>query len=83
MWLTTSPGMDWECPSFNYVLGQQLTKYWGNITAPNAILGISSVEQSGDNRTIGALLERHCVDASTHWRCRWLLLLWQTSLTTT
>lgn len=42
-------GMDWECPSFNYVLAQQLEKFYGNITPENAIHYISSVEQSGDN----------------------------------
>eukprot|EP01095_Lingulamoeba_sp_RSL-Kostka_P016851 TRINITY_DN8433_c0_g1_i1.p1 TRINITY_DN8433_c0_g1~~TRINITY_DN8433_c0_g1_i1.p1 ORF type:complete len:457 (+),score=165.35 TRINITY_DN8433_c0_g1_i1:79-1449(+) len=42
-------GMDWDCPAFNAVLSDQLKKYYGNITAQNAIQYISSVEQSGDN----------------------------------
>lgn len=42
-------GMDWECPSFNYVLSQLLEKYYGAITAPLAIQYISSVLQSGSN----------------------------------
>jgi len=42
-------GMDWMCPSYNYVLATLLQKYWGNITVENAIRYISAEEQSGDN----------------------------------
>eukprot|EP00013_Stygamoeba_regulata_P030240 CAMPEP_0177645576 /NCGR_PEP_ID=MMETSP0447-20121125/9323_1 /TAXON_ID=0 /ORGANISM="Stygamoeba regulata, Strain BSH-02190019" /LENGTH=472 /DNA_ID=CAMNT_0019148069 /DNA_START=67 /DNA_END=1485 /DNA_ORIENTATION=- len=42
-------GMDWVCPSFNYVLSRQLQKYYGEITAEVGIRSITSVLQSGSN----------------------------------
>jgi isopenicillin-N N-acyltransferase-like protein len=33
-------GMDWNCPGFNLVLGQQLSKFHGNITVENTISDI-------------------------------------------
>jgi len=45
-------GMDWDCPSFNYVLSQQLTKYYGQITPEIGMQYISSIEQSGTNHVI-------------------------------
>jgi len=41
-------GMDWLCPGFSGVLGKQLTKYHGNITAENAIQHIIAITQTGD-----------------------------------
>jgi len=45
-------GMDWICPAFNMALGQQIKKYWGQITAELAIRYISPIEQSGDNHLV-------------------------------
>jgi isopenicillin-N N-acyltransferase-like protein len=42
-------GMDWACPSFNFILHDQLKKNYGKLTAPTAISQVSAVEQSGDN----------------------------------
>ena len=42
-------GMDWICPSYNYVLSQQLNKYWGKFTPENGIRYVTPVEKSGDN----------------------------------
>lgn len=42
-------GMDWLCPTFNKVLGDQLRKYYGQITPLIARQNISAVEMSGDN----------------------------------
>jgi isopenicillin-N N-acyltransferase-like protein len=42
-------GMDWECPSYNYVLSQQLLKYYGQLTPQLSIKYLTSVERSGDN----------------------------------
>jgi len=42
-------GMDWECPSFNQLLGEQLFENYGNINAETSIRHISAVEQSGTN----------------------------------
>jgi len=42
-------GMDWDCPSDNTVLSQQIQKYYGKITAEIAISYLTAVEQSGDN----------------------------------
>jgi hypothetical protein len=42
-------GMDWDCPSFNEVLGTQLKKYQGKLTAEIGISYVTGVEQSGDN----------------------------------
>ena len=39
--------MDWLCPSFNQVLAKQLTSFYGNITAANAIQYITPIVQSG------------------------------------
>ncbi|XP_061188063.1 prolyl 4-hydroxylase subunit alpha-2-like [Saccostrea echinata] len=41
-------GMDWDCPAFNEVLGNQLQKYHGNITVENTIRDVVSIVQSGD-----------------------------------
>jgi hypothetical protein len=41
-------GMDWNCPSFNTVLARQLNKYWGNLTAEDAVRDIMSITQTGD-----------------------------------
>jgi len=41
-------GMDWLCPSFNRVLGNQLTRFYGNITAENAIREIIARTQTGN-----------------------------------
>jgi hypothetical protein len=40
--------MDWLCPGFNSVLGAQLTKYHGNITAANTIRDVTAITQTGD-----------------------------------
>jgi len=45
-------GMDWDCPSYNYVLSGQLKKYYGQITPEIAIEFLTAVEQSGDNHLI-------------------------------
>jgi len=42
-------GMDWDCPSYNYVLSGQIKKYYGKITAEIAIQYLTSVEKTGDN----------------------------------
>jgi len=42
-------GMDWDCPSYNYVLSQQIKKYYGKITPEIAIRYLNAVEGSGDN----------------------------------
>ncbi len=42
--------MDWDCPSYNYVLSQQIKKYYGQITPEIAIQYFTAVEKSGDNR---------------------------------
>mmetsp|Transcript_465 Transcript_465/g.622 ORF Transcript_465/g.622 Transcript_465/m.622 type:complete len:319 (-) Transcript_465:18-974(-) len=42
-------GMDWECPTFNELLGEQINANYGNVTASTAINDITSVLQSGDN----------------------------------
>jgi len=42
-------GMDWNCPNYDTVFAQQLNVLWGNITAENGILNITSIIQSGDN----------------------------------
>jgi len=42
-------GMDWDCPSYNQVLNEELYAYYGNITAYNGLHYISAIEQSGDN----------------------------------
>jgi len=42
-------GMDWDCPSYNYVLSQQIKKYYGQITPELAIRYFTAVEMSGDN----------------------------------
>lgn len=41
--------MDWICPTFNKVLGDQIRKYYGKITPEIARQNISAVEMSGDN----------------------------------
>ena len=52
--------MDWQCPSFNQVMSEQIESQYGNITAANSIQYITSVEQSGDNRTACVLLAASC-----------------------
>jgi len=42
-------GMDWDCPSFNYVLSGQIQKYYGKITPEIAISYLTAIEMSGDN----------------------------------
>jgi len=42
-------GMDWDCPSYNYVLSQQIAKYYGKITPQIAISYLTAIEMSGDN----------------------------------
>jgi len=42
-------GMDWDCPSFNKVLSDQLKTYDGMITPEVTIANITSVESSGNN----------------------------------
>lgn len=42
-------GMDWICPSYNYVLSTQIKKYYGKLNPENAITHISAVEKSGTN----------------------------------
>lgn len=49
-------GMDWDCPSYNYVLSQQIKKYYGQITPEIAIQYLTAVEKSGDNRTVHLLI---------------------------
>jgi len=41
-------GMDWDCPTFDELLAQQLVANYGNITAASSIWDITSVLQSGD-----------------------------------
>lgn len=41
-------GMDWLCPGFSGVLGKQLKKYHGNITAEITIRYITAITQTGD-----------------------------------
>jgi hypothetical protein len=41
-------GMDWLCPGFSGVLGKQLSKYHGNITAEITIRYITAITQTGD-----------------------------------
>lgn len=45
-------GMDWICPAYNYVLSQQIQKYYGQITPEIAIKYLTAVEMSGDNHLI-------------------------------
>jgi len=42
-------GMDWDCPSFNYVLSGQIKKYYGQITPELAIRELTPIEKSGDD----------------------------------
>jgi len=42
-------GMDWDCPSYNYVLSHQIKKYYGQITPQIAISYFSAIEKTGDN----------------------------------
>jgi len=41
-------GMDWLCPGYSKVLGAQLMKFHGNITAENTIRYITAIAQTGD-----------------------------------
>lgn len=41
-------GMDWDCPSYNEVMSQQLTKYYGTITEDNVVKNILPTVQTGD-----------------------------------
>jgi len=41
-------GMDWLCPGYNQVLGEQLTKFYGNITISNAVSDIVARTQTGN-----------------------------------
>nr|XP_006823776.1 PREDICTED: protein dcd1A-like [Saccoglossus kowalevskii] len=41
-------GMDWIDPDYSSVLGRQLQKYHGNITAENTIRDVVSIVQTGD-----------------------------------
>jgi hypothetical protein len=43
-------GMDWLCPGYSQVLGTQLQKFHGNITAENSIRYITAITQTGDLR---------------------------------
>eukprot|EP01092_Planopodium_desertum_P004115 TRINITY_DN18146_c1_g2_i2.p1 TRINITY_DN18146_c1_g2~~TRINITY_DN18146_c1_g2_i2.p1 ORF type:complete len:149 (-),score=24.65 TRINITY_DN18146_c1_g2_i2:47-493(-) len=45
-------GMDWLCPSFNFVLSTQIKKYYGQITPEIAIQYLTAVEMSGDNHIV-------------------------------
>jgi len=45
-------GMDWNCPGFNSVLYQQLTKFYGNITVENTIRHILPTMQTGDTHAV-------------------------------
>ena len=40
--------MDWLDPDYSSVLGRQLIKYHGNITASNTIQDVVSIVQTGD-----------------------------------
>jgi hypothetical protein len=40
--------MDWNCPAFNEVLGNQLAKYHGNVTVENTIRDVVSIVQTGN-----------------------------------
>jgi len=42
-------GMDWICPSYNEVLGEQIQKYYGQISPQIAIQYLTAIEKSGDN----------------------------------
>jgi hypothetical protein len=44
--------MDWICPTFNTVLGDELRKHYGKITPLIARQQISAVEMSGDNHLV-------------------------------
>jgi len=41
-------GMDWDCPSYNKVLHDQLITFYGNITVENTITHILPTMQTGD-----------------------------------
>ena len=41
-------GMDWLCPGYDEALYNQLTKYYGNITAENTIQDITAIVQTGN-----------------------------------
>jgi len=41
-------GMDWLCPNYDIVLWLQLNKYYGNITAENAIRYVNAIVQTGN-----------------------------------
>jgi len=40
-------GMDWDCPAYNKVLSEEITKFYGNITAENTIKYILPAMQTG------------------------------------
>jgi len=42
-------GMDWDCPTYNLILSEQIKKFYGQITPQIAIQYFTAVEQSGDN----------------------------------
>lgn len=42
-------GMDWICPSYNQVLSEQLTKYYGSFSPDVGLRYITPVEKSGDS----------------------------------
>lgn len=44
---TTYWGMDWLCPGFNSVLGQQIGNFWGTISPAVAVKSILPIVQTG------------------------------------
>jgi len=45
-------GMDWDCPGYNVVLYEQLTKFYGNVTVENTINYILPAMQSGSTHAL-------------------------------
>jgi len=41
-------GMDWICPKYDSVLAKQLTTYYGNITAENALRFVNPIVETGN-----------------------------------
>lgn len=41
-------GMDWDCPSYNQILAQQINAFYGNLTAENVIRDVVPIVQTGN-----------------------------------
>eukprot|EP01013_Petalomonas_cantuscygni_P013350 TRINITY_DN2763_c0_g1_i1.p1 TRINITY_DN2763_c0_g1~~TRINITY_DN2763_c0_g1_i1.p1 ORF type:complete len:455 (-),score=94.49 TRINITY_DN2763_c0_g1_i1:206-1570(-) len=57
-------GMDWVCPSFNWMLHRQLKASYGVLTAEMAVQNVSAVQRSGDNHVVVYDFERHTMYVS-------------------